>query len=50
MMGGDHFIAVKKTFFAETVSMNFVMVGMIPFMAIMRMKIPGGDDPKGLLF
>ena len=50
MAGGDYFEAVKKTFFAETVSMNFVMVGMIPVMAIMRMKIPGGDDPKGLMF
>src|SRR5262249_26852968 len=50
MMGGDYLTAIKKTFFAETVSMNFVMVGMIPVMAIMRMKIPGGDDPKGLMF
>jgi len=23
---------------------------MIPVMAIMRMKIPGGDNPKGLMF
>jgi hypothetical protein len=50
MAGGNYFEAVKKTFFAETVSMNFVMVGMIPVMAILRMKIPGGDDPKGLMF
>jgi hypothetical protein len=50
MAGGDYIEAVKKTFFAETVSMNFVMVGMIPVMAILRMKIPGGDDPKGLMF
>ncbi len=50
MAGGNYFEAVKKTFFAETVSMNFVMVGMIPVMAIMRMKIQGGDDPKGLMF
>jgi hypothetical protein len=50
MAGGNYLEAVKKTFFAETVSMNFVMVGMIPVMAIMRMKIPGGDDPKGLMF
>jgi hypothetical protein len=50
MMGGNYFKAVKSTFFAETVSMNFVMVGMIPVMAIMRAKIPGGDDPKGLMF
>ena len=50
MVRGGYFMAVKKTFFAETVSMNFVMVGMIPVMAIMRMKIPGGDNPKGLMF
>ena len=50
MAGGNYPEAVKKTFFAETVSMNFVMVGMIPVMAILRMKIPGGDDPKGLMF
>ena len=50
MAGGNYLEAVKKTFFAETVSMNFVMVGMIPVMAILRMKIPGGADPKGLMF
>ena len=50
MFGGSYFTAVKKTFFSETVSMNFVMVGMIPVMAILRAKIPGGDDPGGLMF
>lgn len=50
MMGGNYIQAVKKTIFSETVSMNMVMVGMIPVMAIMRGLIPGGDDPKGLLF
>jgi len=50
MMGGNYLKAVKSTFFAETVSMNFVMGGMIPVMAIMRAKIPAGDDPKGLMF
>jgi len=50
MFGGSYFTAVKKTFFSETVSMNFVMVGMIPVMAILRAKIPGGDDPAGLMF
>jgi len=34
MMGGNYFQAIKKTFFSETVSMNMVMVGMIPVMAI----------------
>lgn len=32
MYGGDYWKAVRKTFFAETVSMNFVMTGMIPVM------------------
>ncbi|MEQ9619533.1 MAG: DUF4396 domain-containing protein [Deltaproteobacteria bacterium] len=50
MMGGNYLKAIEKTFFAETVSMNFVMVGMIPVMAIMRARIEGGDDPKGLMF
>lgn len=50
MMGGNYLKAIEKTFFSETVSMNFVMVGMIPVMAIMRAKIQGGDDPKGLMF
>jgi len=35
MYGGDYFKAVRKTFFAETVSMNFVMTGMIPTMVIL---------------
>lgn len=50
MMGGNYINAIKKTIFSETVSMNMVMVGMIPVMAIMRGLIPGGADPKRLLF
>lgn len=50
MLGGDYLKAIKKTFFAETVSMNMVMAGMIPVMAIMRGRIPGGDDPQTLVF
>jgi hypothetical protein len=49
-MGGNYLAAVRKTFFAETVSMNMVMVGMIPVMVILRTKIPGGDNPKTPLF
>jgi hypothetical protein len=49
-MGGNYLAAVRKTFFAETVSMNMVMVGMIPVMVILRTKIPGEDDPKTPLF
>ena len=50
MMGGNYLVAVRKTFFAETVSMNMVMFGMIPVMVILRTKILGGDDPKTPLF
>ena len=35
MYGGDYFKAVRKTFFAETVSMNMVMTGMIPTMVLL---------------
>ena len=37
--------AVKKTFFAEAVSMNFVMLGMIPVMVILMHYIPDADNP-----
>ncbi len=49
-MGGSYLGAVKNTIYSETVSMNMVMVGMIPVMAILRSKLPGGDDPNGLVF
>ena len=42
--------AVKKTFFAETVSMNFVMIGMIPTMIILMSYIEHGRDPKHMAF
>ena len=50
MYGGNYFKAVRKTFFAETVSMNMVMVGMIPTMVILMSKVPGSDDPRHPLF
>ena len=50
MMGGNYFLAIKKTLFSETVSMNMVMVGMIPVMAILRGTIPDGGDPKTPIF
>ncbi len=49
-MGGSYIDAIKKTLFSETVSMNMVMVAMIPVMAIMRGTIPGGDNPTGPIF
>lgn len=45
MYGGDYLLAVRKTFFAETVSMNAVMVGMIPTMVILMDRLPRARDP-----
>ncbi|GAB4227061.1 MAG: DUF4396 domain-containing protein [Chlamydiales bacterium] len=45
MFQGNYFLAVKKTFFVETVSMNMVMVGMIPTMVILMHLLPEGDNP-----
>lgn len=50
MFRGDYFLAVRKTFFAETVSMNMVMVGMIPVMVILMYALPEGDNPYKLNF
>lgn len=47
MYEGDYLKAVRKTFFAETVSMNMVMVGMIPVMVILMHYLPEGDNPWG---
>lgn len=44
MLGG-YWPAVRKTFFAETVSMNMVMFGMIPAMAVLMHAVPGGNNP-----
>lgn len=50
MMGGDYLKAVRKTFYAETVSMNMVMTGMIPVMVILTQHVPGSDDPTSPRF
>lgn len=50
MFQGKYFLAVKKTFFVETVSMNMVMVGMIPVMIILMHFLPEGDNPWRLNF
>jgi Domain of unknown function (DUF4396) len=50
MFNGDYFLAVKKTFFVETVSMNMVMVGMIPVMVILMYLLPEGSNPYKLNF
>ena len=45
MYGGNYWLAVRKTFFAETVSMNMVMVGMIPTMVILMRILPEASNP-----
>jgi hypothetical protein len=45
MYGGKYFVAVRKTFFSEAVSMNMVMVGMIPTMIILASIWPNAHDP-----
>lgn len=50
MYSGDYFRAVRKTFFAETVSMNLVMTGMIPVMLILAGAWPHSDDPAAPAF
>ncbi len=44
-MYASYWTAVRKTFFSETVSMNMVMVGMIPTMMILMQVVPDGDNP-----
>jgi hypothetical protein len=45
MYNGNYFRAVRKTFFAETVSMNLVMTGMIPVMLVLAGAWPHSEDP-----
>ncbi len=45
MYGGNYMLAVRKTFFAETVSMNMVMTGMIPVMVILADIWPHSMNP-----
>jgi len=45
MYGGYYWKAVRKTFFAETVSMNFVMTGMIPVMIALAATWEGSESP-----
>lgn len=50
MYGGDYFKAVRKTFFAETVSMNYVMAGMIPTMVVLEAVWPDSERPSEAAF
>jgi hypothetical protein len=50
MLGGNYALAMRKTFFAEFVSMNMVMVGMIPAMVILMHALPQSRNPLHPLF
>ena len=50
MYQGSYVTAVRKTFFAETVSMNMVMAGMIPTMVVLTAAWPESEDPTGPAF
>ena len=46
MYEGNYLLAVRKTIFAETVSMNMVMLGMIPAMVLLNHYLmPGVEGP-----
>ncbi|MDG2335358.1 MAG: DUF4396 domain-containing protein [Myxococcota bacterium] len=45
MFDNNYMKAVRRTVFVETVSMNMVMVGMIPVMVVLLHEFPESDDP-----
>lgn len=50
MFGGSYTAALRKTWYPEWVSMNFVMAGMIPIMIILMTKDMRNMDPLSLRF
>ena len=50
MLGGNYVLALRKTFFAEFVSMNMVMVGMLPVLVLLMHALPESHDPLHPLF
>ncbi|WP_029061904.1 DUF4396 domain-containing protein [Labrenzia sp. DG1229] len=46
MYDGDYWKAVRKTLFAETVSMNCVMAGMLPTMIVLACVWPSSTEPS----
>ena len=51
MYEGNYLLAVRKTIFAETVSMNMVMLGMIPAMLLLNhFLFPGVEGPLTVKF
>lgn len=49
-MYSSYLKAVKETIFAETVSMNFVMAGMLPAVLVLKHFFPWGSDPLTFYF
>jgi len=45
MYEGDYIKSVRKTFFAETVSMNMVMLGMLPVMVVLMALLKDAESP-----
>lgn len=50
MYDGNYWKAVGKTFFAETMSMNCVMAGMLPTMIVLASIWPGSTEPAAAEF
>lgn len=50
MYAGNYWLAVRKTFFAETVSMNCVMAGMLPTMVVLASFWPASMEPTDPAF
>ena len=50
MFGNNYLKAVRRTIFVETVSMNMVMVGMIPVMIVLLHALPSSDSPAHATF
>ncbi|MCB1109691.1 MAG: DUF4396 domain-containing protein, partial [Chlamydiia bacterium] len=50
MMGGTYVKALKNSFYPEWVSMNYIMAGMIPVMAIWGAHNPLAKSPGSIQF
>ena len=50
MYDGNYLLAVRRTVFAETVSMNFVMIGMLPTMVVLSELWPESREPSQAAF
>jgi hypothetical protein len=48
--GGSYTAALRNTFFAELLSMNVLMAGMVPTMMLAMKHVPGAHDPAGPAF